>query len=86
MTVAGYGSGALPILDGSDIIPNSSFTADGSGAYCTPSETFGYSGATAWINVWETGGPGDTATGQFLQNVSVRLSPIQRQAVITLRG
>ncbi len=70
--ITSYGSGALPILDGSDVVANATFTKTGgyTNVYNTATLTFGYSGANAWINVWETGGAGDSATGKFLQNVA----------------
>jgi len=71
--VAGYGIGpncsALPILDGSAIIPNASFTNAGGGnpnVYYTPTEYF-YGGANGYqIFVWETGAATDSATGTYL--------------------
>lgn len=72
VTVTNYGSGALPILDGSDIIPNANFTktAGYSNVYNTATTTFLMGGASAWVNMWETGAPGDNATGQFLANAT----------------
>lgn len=70
VTVGGCGTGSKPILDASDVIANASLTADGSGAYFTASITFIQGGQPAWINVFETGGPGDSSTGQFLANVA----------------
>jgi hypothetical protein len=68
VTVAGYGSGALPILDGSDIISNSSFTktAGYTNVYNVATTTFIEGGQVAWVNMWETGGPSDSSTGTFL--------------------
>lgn len=79
VTVAGYGqcssaligaSGNLPILDASDVILNANLTDDGSGAYSTATITFIDSASPSKVNVLETGGPGDPATGQFLKYVT----------------
>jgi len=72
VTVAGYGSGALPIIDGSDIIPNSSFTktAGYTNVYNTATITFPEAADGMWANAWETGGPGDSTTGTILAEVA----------------
>ena len=67
--IAGCGTGALPIFDASDVIPNANFTADGSGGYTATIAPVDV-GDTGWINAYETGGPGDSATGQTLANVA----------------
>jgi hypothetical protein len=69
-----YNSTNLPILDASDVIPNANFvaaTGGNTGAYYTNSAlSFLSAGSGAgWINVFETGGPGDSTTGRFLTNV-----------------
>jgi hypothetical protein len=70
VTVTGYGSGALPILDGSDVIPNSSFTKTPgfTNVYNIATTTFIEGAQSAWVNMWETGGPSDSSTGTFLAN------------------
>jgi hypothetical protein len=70
VTVAGYGSGALPILDASDVIPNASFTKTSgyTNVYNIAATTFIEGGQAAWVNMWETGGTGDSSTGTFLTN------------------
>ena len=74
MAVGTYGTGARPILDGSDLIVNANLTktAGLTNVYNTGTINFilGGLGAVGWINVFETGGPGDGATGQFLQFVT----------------
>lgn len=73
MIFASYGSGARPILDGSDIIPNATLvkTATFTNVYNTPSAlTFLDGGNLGWISVFETGGPGDSATGSYLTEVA----------------
>lgn len=72
VTVTNYGSGALPILDASDIISNASFTKTTgyTNVYNTATTTFTEGGSIAWANMWETGGPGDSSTGTFLANES----------------
>jgi len=63
------GCKALPILDGSAILPNESFTSAGGGSpnvFFTPTEYF-YGGSFGYeIFVWETGAASDNPTGQYL--------------------
>ncbi|HUD02639.1 MAG TPA: Ig-like domain-containing protein [Candidatus Paceibacterota bacterium] len=68
VTVTGYGSGARPILDASDVLPNANFTKTGgyTNVYNTGTITFIEGGQAAWANMWETGGPSDSSTGTFL--------------------
>jgi hypothetical protein len=70
VTVTGYGSGALPILDGSDVLPNAGFTktAGYTNVYNTGTITFVGPESDVWINVFETGASGDNPTGSFLTN------------------
>ena len=72
VTVGSYGSGALPILDGSNQVLNANITKTGgfTNIYQTPSLTFAAGGTSAWVNFFETGGPGDGIYGSFLTNVS----------------
>lgn len=73
VTVGAYGSGARPILDASDAILNANFTktAGLTNVYETPTINFIMGGtAAAWVNVFEAGGAGDNATGQFLKYVA----------------
>lgn len=73
VTVGAYGSGVRPVLDASDIILNANFTktAGKTNVYETPIINFIMGGTSAaWVNVFETGGPGDNATGQFLKFVA----------------
>ncbi len=68
--VSSYGSGARPILDGSDQVANASITKTGGFVYQTPSITFGVVSTAAWVNFFETGGPGDGKYGSYLSNVA----------------
>lgn len=72
VTVTGYGSGALPILDASDQISNASLTKTPgyTNVYNSATTTFTMGGGIAWANMWETGGPGDSSTGTFLSATS----------------
>lgn len=68
VTVEAYGVGARPILDGSDIYLNANFTKTGglTNVYQTTTITFLAGGTAAFVPVFETGGPGDNATGTYL--------------------
>jgi hypothetical protein len=73
VTVGCYGNCySRPILDGSDQYLNTNFTKTGglTNVYQTTSITFAAGSTAAWINVFETGGPGDNATGSFLNFVA----------------
>ncbi len=75
VTVGAYGActgSNRPILDGSDRFLNANFTktAGLTNVYQTTTITFAAGGTAAWVNVFETGGPGDSATGTFLNFVT----------------
>lgn len=87
VTVGSYGTGALPILDASDIISAGSWTKTaGLTSTYQASITFATGGnSSTWSNFFETGGPGDSVTGQFmsLQSSSATVDTVAGSYFVT---